>query len=140
MKQKGGRDMTGDYEVGYKKPPKHGQFRPGESGNPKGKPSGAKNLKTELQEELAETIKIKESGHAKTVSKQRAMLKSLTAKAVQGDTKAANVVLGMIFKFLHDQPDDGETIELTQTDRAILEDFKTSILKAARTKRKKNAR
>ena len=132
--------MPGDYEVGYKKPPKHGQFQPGESGNPQGRPSGAKNLKTELQEELAETIKIKESGQAKTVSKQRAMLKSLTAKAVQGDTKAANVVLGMIFKFLQDQPDDGEAIELTQTDHTILKDFEESILKAAQTKGKKNAR
>ena len=132
--------MSGDYEVGYKKPPKHGQFRPGDSGNPKGRPRGAKNLKTELREELTETIKIKESGRAKTVSKQRAMLKSLTAKAVQGDTKAVSVVVGMVSRFLLDEPDDGETIELTQADRAILEKFKTNILKAARTKRKKNAR
>ncbi len=131
--------MPGHYEVGYKKQPKAGRFRSGASGNPKGRPRGAKNLKTELREELAETIKIKESGHAKTVSKQRAMLKSLTAKAVQGDTKAVSVVVGMVSRFLLDEPDDGETIELTQTDRAILEDFEASILNAARTKGKKNA-
>lgn len=27
-----------DYEVGYKKPPKHSQFKKGQSGNPKGRP------------------------------------------------------------------------------------------------------
>lgn len=132
--------MPDDYEVGYKKPPKHGRFRPGESGNWRGRPRGAKSLKTELREELAETIKIKESGHAKMVSKQRAMLKSITAKAVQGDTKAVSVVVGMVSRFLLDEPDESETIELTQTDRAILEEFKVSILKAARTRRKNNAR
>lgn len=30
-----------DYEVGYKKPPKHGQFKPGQSGNRSGR--GRKN-------------------------------------------------------------------------------------------------
>jgi len=26
-----------DYEVGYKKPPRHSQFKPGNRGNPKGR-------------------------------------------------------------------------------------------------------
>ena len=44
--------MSRDYDVGYKKPPKHGRFRKGRSGNAKGRPKGGKNLKTELMEEL----------------------------------------------------------------------------------------
>jgi hypothetical protein len=34
-----------DDEVGYGKPPKHGQFKPGKSGNPRGRPRGAHGLK-----------------------------------------------------------------------------------------------
>ena len=44
--------MTDDYEVGFKKPPKHTQFKPGRSGNPDGRPTGRMNFKTELLDEL----------------------------------------------------------------------------------------
>ncbi|PPR18026.1 MAG: hypothetical protein CFH43_00584 [Proteobacteria bacterium] len=37
--------MSDDYEIGYKKPPKNGQFKKGQSGNPKGRPTGSKNKK-----------------------------------------------------------------------------------------------
>ncbi len=45
---------TGGYDVGYRKPPKHTRFKPGQSGNPRGRPKGTKNLKTDLIEELGE--------------------------------------------------------------------------------------
>jgi hypothetical protein len=32
-----------NYEVGYGRPPKGSQFTPGRSGNPKGRPKGARN-------------------------------------------------------------------------------------------------
>ena len=70
------------YQVGYGKPPKNSQFKPGQSGNPKGRPKGAKNLSTELLEELQEQVKVSEDGKQKTISKQRAMIKSLMAKSV----------------------------------------------------------
>ena len=54
--------MSDEYEVGHGKPPKHTQFKPGESGNPKGRPKGTKNLATDLSEELAEMIVVNEGG------------------------------------------------------------------------------
>ena len=45
-----------DYNVGKGKPPKSTRFKPGQSGNPKGRPKGRKNLKTELDEVLNATV------------------------------------------------------------------------------------
>ena len=51
---------TDEYEVGYSKPPKHSRFKPGQSGNPKGRAKGTPNLKTDLSQELAERIRVRE--------------------------------------------------------------------------------
>ena len=125
-----------DYEVGFGKPPKSGQFQPGHSGNPKGKPKGAKNLKTELEEELHEMIAIKEGGKQKKVSKLRAMLKSLTAKAVQGDPRAANVVVGMIYRLLSDQKEEPEEFDLSAEDRRILDAYEARLFESFNRKGK----
>jgi len=92
--------MPDDYAVGYKKPPKKHQFHQGKSGNPNGRPKGTKNLKTDLSEELAEQIRIKEGNRTITISKQRAVIKSLVAKTLNGDTRAANTLLNMIFRLM----------------------------------------
>ena len=127
--------MPGDYDVGYGKPPKHGRFRKGRSGNPKGRSKGAKNLKTELLEELQELIVVKEGGRPKKVSKQRAMLKSLAARALQGDTKAAALIINMIFRLLHQ--DEEVTDELKPDDLKILKDYEARVLSTSGKKGKK---
>ena len=127
-----------DYDVGYGKPPKSGQFKPGQSGNPKGRPKGAKNFKTELEEELLEKIQIKEQGKVLKISKQRAMLKAMTARAVQGDPRAATVLANMIYRLLPTDDPIEEIEDLTEADKAILERFEQKILAKAKTKGKKD--
>jgi hypothetical protein len=77
-----------DYKVGYGRPPKSGQFRRGKTGNPGGRPKGSLKLATDLAAELNEQITVREDGRARRVSKQRALIKSLMAKALQGDVRA----------------------------------------------------
>lgn len=124
-----------DYGVGYKKPPKKSQFKPGHSGNKKGRPKGAKNIRTELAEELSERILIKEGGKQKKVSKQRAMIKALMAKSVLGDTKAANTLINMTYRFLGDQNEEPEDLDLTKADQEILEAYASEILSKPKKKK-----
>ena len=60
-----------DYEVGYGKPPRHTRFKKGQSGNPRGRPSGSKNLKTLLNEALNERVVVTEEGGRRNTSRKR---------------------------------------------------------------------
>ena len=81
-----------DYEVGYGRPPKATQFKPGQSGNRKGRPKGAQNLTTLLEKELNSLVPVTENGRRKNVSKKKVMTKQLVNKAAAGDLKAAAMV------------------------------------------------
>ncbi len=126
--------MPDDYEVGYKKPPPRTRFKKGESGNPMGRPKAAKNLKTDLMEELAERISLREGTTRKRVSKQRAMVKTLTAKAIKGDTRAASVILNMIYRLLEGETSVEDDAPLTGEERAVLESLEARFLDRARHK------
>jgi hypothetical protein len=128
-----------DYLVGYRKPPKHTRFKPGQSGNPNGRPKGSKNLKTELSEELTERIDLREGGKSLRVSKQRALVKAMTAKALQGDTKAANLVLNLVLRLFQQEQTNEELDDLTMADLEILSKFEREISRANNSKEPKNA-
>lgn len=87
-----------DYEVGYRKPPAHGRFRKGQSGNPKGRPKGKKNFLTELNEELQRKVIVQEGGRTKTLSKQSVIVKGLIRKAAEGNDRAILVLANLAQK------------------------------------------
>jgi len=119
------------YTVGYGKPPKHAQFKKGQSGNPKGRPKGIRNLNTDLEEELSQKIVVSEGGMTKETTKQRAMIKSLFAKALKGDTRAATVLINLILGLEQTRIANDAVEALTPDDITILEDFKLRILNDA---------
>ncbi len=85
-----------NYELGYMKPPKSGQFKPGQSGNPKGRPSGSKNTYKLLDDIVNEKVQITKNGRPVRISKKQAMLLQVVNKAVQGDLKALQTLLPMM--------------------------------------------
>jgi Family of unknown function (DUF5681) len=83
------------YEVGYCKPPTHSQFQPGRSGNPAGRRKGLRNLATDVKRMLATTVKVKEGGRTRTLSTQETLLRVLREKALGGDQRALDLLLGL---------------------------------------------
>ena len=81
-----------DYEVGYGKPPKHTQFKPGQSGNPKGRPKDSRNVKMILQDVAMEEITLTENGVPRKMSKKEALIRSLYIRALGGDNQAARLL------------------------------------------------
>lgn len=79
--------------MGYGKPPVNSRFKAGESGNPKGRPRGARNRTTILNKTLNERVVVTDNGRRKNITKQEAIFKQLVNKAASGDHRAAQLVL-----------------------------------------------
>ena|SRR5215469_2524297 len=81
-----------DDRVGPGRPPKHSQFRKGQSGNPKGRPKGTLNVATVLERTLRERVVINENGERRTITKLEAAIKQLVNKAASGDMAAFRIL------------------------------------------------
>jgi Family of unknown function (DUF5681) len=112
-----------DDSAGYKRPPQSSRFKAGRSGNPKGRPKGGRNLKTDLTALMKKRIPIREDGELRQVSGQEAILLSLFGKAVRGDLKASAQIITMLMKIDNRDPAPPEPAAVTDNDRAIVEDF-----------------
>src|SRR6266446_1037282 len=114
--------MAQEYEVGYRKPPKTTRFKAGKSGNPRGRPKGSTNLATDLSAELSEQITVREGGQARRVTKQRALIKSLTAQALQGDVRATTALLALYARVIS-EPAEAEINPIEEDELLILRRF-----------------
>lgn len=79
--------------VGYRKPPRHSRFKPGQSGNPNGRPKGSKNVATIVREVLAEEISVGQRGIETKLPKREVIVRKQVEKALRGDQRAAEYVL-----------------------------------------------
>jgi len=112
------------YEIGYKKPPKDSQFRPGSSGNKKGRPKDHRNTYNMLTEVLDQKISIKENGRDLRISKKLAMIMQLVNKAVKGDVKAINSLLPhMLMADVKEEDKNKILASISQDDREIITNY-----------------
>jgi Family of unknown function (DUF5681) len=84
------------YRIGFAKPPRETRFRSGRSGNPKGRPKGAKNFATALEVELRATVPVTENGRRRRLSKRQVIAKQLVNRATEGDLKAMPLLLNEV--------------------------------------------
>ena len=114
-------DEEPDYEIGYGKPPRHTRFRPGQSGNPRGRPKDAKNLSTLVHEALNEPVDVAENGRRRKVSKRRAIITQLVNRSAQADLKATQILLAIVQEI--ERRSEAEPAETTfaAADEKVLE-------------------
>jgi Family of unknown function (DUF5681) len=110
-----------DYRVGYKRPPVHSRFKPGQSGNPKGRPPGSANAKTTVQRVMNEKVSVRRGQKTSTVSTLEALVQAHAVKAIKGDPRSAAMVINVMTRtgLLADEGDDGP---LETAKRAALAD------------------
>lgn len=118
-----------DFPVGYKKPPKHSRFKPGQSGNPRGRPKKS-TVGFELIQELNRSITIRENGTEQKTSKAAALAKSLVARALGGDMRAvAHLIRLLPTQF--QAPSEAVDTEVSAFDAAVLQRFVERQLKGS---------
>jgi Family of unknown function (DUF5681) len=88
-----------DFKVGYKRPPRHSRFRPGKSGNPRGRQKSVRNLGSDVKRTLETPVTLNERGKAKRVSTQEAALLRLREKALKGDARSLDRLLELAQTF-----------------------------------------
>lgn len=115
--------MNENEKVGPKRPPKAHRFKPGHSGNPSGRPKGARNLGSDLADIIGRRIKVREDGKERRISRQEALLLSLYDKALRGDVRAATAIISMLSKLAPAHVETPEAPPLSQNDEHILADF-----------------
>ena len=84
------------YEVGYGRPPKEHQFKPGVSGNSKGRPRGAENIQAVIKKQLAKRVKVKERGRVRSVTKAEAFIGGIIDRAILGNPRYSQQALSLL--------------------------------------------
>jgi Family of unknown function (DUF5681) len=96
--KRAGTAKKADYEVGYKRPPVQTRFKPGQSGNPRGRPKGTPNHWTTVNKVMNEKVSVREGEKVRRVNKFEAMLQAQANKGMKGDARSAGMVINVMAK------------------------------------------
>jgi hypothetical protein len=117
------RNARSSYAVGYGRPPTSSQFQPGQSGNPKGRPKGARNASSMARTALERMISIKVKGTWRKMTVRKAAYLRLAERAVAGDAKALDYLLSLESEERPPGSDPAQTQSLSAKDLELLQGF-----------------
>ena len=102
------------------------RFKPGTSGNAKGRPKGRKNLKTLIRQAMTAKISVQEGSSARRVSKIEGVVLRQLQSALKGNDRAAMAIVKMAMQmgFLEEADSNpAEAAELSPADEQILQEL-----------------
>ena len=94
----------GNDEVGYGRPPKHTRYKPGQSGNPRGRKRKSKELRQLIEAELDKLITITEDGQPKRITKREGLVTQLVNRGIKGDARALQLLIAHLEKHREVEP------------------------------------
>ena len=112
-----------DYTVGFGKPPAAHQFKPGQSGNRRGRPRGRINIATALRDAVQQMRPVTIGGKPREMSTLDVMTRKQIEKAAAGDSKAFHVVFDLLKEFAPDLLAAVTQKSVSQEDLDLLADY-----------------
>jgi len=121
-----------DYEVGYAKPPISTQFKPGQSGNRKGRPKEAKGIKRLIRDAMLTKVNVTIGGKIKKITHVEALLLKVQQEASRGNVRLLEFMFRKYEEAVPDSLDldagaDAEA-QPTEADAVILALMKDMLL------------
>jgi hypothetical protein len=118
-------DNAAHVPVGYGQPPLASRFKPGISGNTRGRPKGSKNLKTLIREAMTASISIQEGEKTRRVTKLEGVVLRQLQSALKGSDRAALAVIKMAhqLRFLEDSESATAETALSAEEERILNEL-----------------
>jgi hypothetical protein len=88
----------GDYPVGKGRPPVHTRWKPGQSGNPKGRPKGHRNVRSELREIASQKVTVRDGDAERRLSLLAANFYAHAVKGAKGDARSSSLIFNLAEK------------------------------------------
>jgi hypothetical protein len=111
--------------VGYRSPPVASRFKPGQSGNLRGRPKGKRSVGAILQDVMNRKISVTENGKTRRVSALEAMLHRMRSDALRGDKPTLKILLPLYERYADTAESGQQTEDLLREDREILAKYGT---------------
>jgi hypothetical protein len=124
------------YRVGYKRPPQEQKWKKGQSGNPRGRPPGHRNLAAAITAILNESVDVKVDGESRPVTKLEAAVRTLVDRSIKGDAHQ----LQQLFTEIHKNEAKAEQTAAAETlgpaDKKVMDALYARLARDAVAKKK----
>lgn len=115
-----GEESNQDEKVGYGRPPRHSQFKPGRSGNPRGRTKSKRTMQSIVNALLDQKIWVSLPSGKKQVTVEEGIFLRLRELALKGDLKAVQFLLDRRHPPTGSHETNASGERLSQDDLAIL--------------------
>jgi hypothetical protein len=104
---------SGQYEVGYGRPPAHSRFKRGQSGNPRGRPRGSANFQTVFNKVMNKKVLVREGPTVRQTHTLEAIIEALRVAALKGDARAVATIFRTLQGFPQSMQHQAHHIEVS---------------------------
>jgi hypothetical protein len=113
------------YAIGYRRPPLHTRFKPGQCGNPRGRPRRQRNVRTVVEEALNQRITIRQGDRTRSLTKLDGVILTMISAALKGDAKAQASLFTLLrsLGMTGEVPETGHAEPFTADDGAVIADY-----------------